>query len=80
MVISQSRQVIHCYVRFCESNYSMYLSFIYAASNYLDRRSLWDKLKKHSMVVKKDAWGISGDFNVALKPSEYSEGCSKTPK
>ncbi|CAH1436138.1 unnamed protein product [Lactuca virosa] len=80
MVISQSRQVIHCYVRFCDSNYSMYLSFIYAASNYLERRLLWDNLKKHSLVVKKEAWGILGDFNVALKPSEYSEGCSKTPK
>ncbi|XP_023752887.1 uncharacterized protein LOC111901263 [Lactuca sativa] len=80
MVISQSRQVIHCYVRSCNSNYSMYFSFIYAASNYLERRLLWDNLKKHILVVKKEAWGILGDFNVALKPSEYSEGCSKTPK
>ena len=80
MVISQSRQVIHCYVRFCESNYSMYLSFIYAASNYLDRRDLWENLKKHKMVVKEDAWGLLGDFNVALKHSEYSEGCSSFPK
>ncbi|CAH1435588.1 unnamed protein product [Lactuca virosa] len=80
MVISQSRQVIHCYVRFCDSNYSMYWSFIYAASTYVERRLLWDNLKKHSLVVKKEAWGILGDFNVALKPSEYSEGCSKMPK
>ncbi|CAH1412935.1 unnamed protein product [Lactuca virosa] len=80
MVISQSRQVIHCYVRFYDSNYSMYLSFIYAASTYVERRLLWDNLKKHSLVVKKEAWGILGDFNVALKPSEYSEGCSKMPK
>ncbi|XP_023757720.2 uncharacterized protein LOC111906233 [Lactuca sativa] len=74
MMISQSKQVIHCY------DVGMYLSFIYAASNYLERRLLWDNLKKHSLVVKKEAWGLLGDFNVALKPSEYSEGCSKTPK
>ncbi|XP_052622982.1 uncharacterized protein LOC128128155 [Lactuca sativa] len=80
MIISQSKQVIHCYVKFCGSDVGMYLSFIYAASNYLDRRLLWDDLKKHSLVVKKEAWGLLGDFNVALKPSEYSEGCSKTPK
>ena len=47
MVISQSRQVIHCDVRFCDSNYSCYLSFIYVASNYLERRLLWDNLKQH---------------------------------
>ncbi|XP_023733331.1 uncharacterized protein LOC111881169 [Lactuca sativa] len=80
MLISQSKQVIHCNVKFCDSDYCMYLSFIYVASNYLERRLLWDNLKKHSLVVKKEAWGILGDFNVALKPSEYSEGCSKTPK
>ncbi|XP_023758688.2 uncharacterized protein LOC111907126 [Lactuca sativa] len=80
MMISQSKQVIHYYVKFCDSDGGMYLSFIYAALNYLERRLLWDNLKKHSLVVKKEAWGLLGDFNVALKPSEYSEGCSKTPK
>ncbi|XP_052623752.1 uncharacterized protein LOC111889210 [Lactuca sativa] len=80
MVISQSKQVIHCYVKSCDTDFCMYLSFIYAASSYMERRLLWDNLKKHSLVVKKEAWGLLGDFNVALKSSDYSEGCSKTPK
>ncbi|KAL7616426.1 hypothetical protein Lser_V15G04034 [Lactuca serriola] len=77
LVIAQSRQVIHCYIRVCGSNYSMYIAFIYAASRYIERRVLWDDLKKHSLVVKKEAWCILGDFNVAMKNSDYSEGCSK---
>ncbi|XP_052624831.1 uncharacterized protein LOC128132349 [Lactuca sativa] len=80
IMLSQSKQVIHCYVKVCNSDVGMYLSFIYAASNYIERRLLWDNLKKHSLVVKKEAWGLLGDFNVAIKPSEYSEGCSRTPK
>ncbi|KAL7612679.1 hypothetical protein Lser_V15G05847 [Lactuca serriola] len=80
MVISQSKQVIHCYVKFIGSDYSMFLSFIYAASRYIERRALWEDLKKFSLTVKKEAWCILGDFNVALKESDYSEGCSKILK
>ena len=80
ILLSQSKQVIHCYVKLCNSDIGMYLSFIYAASNYIERRLLWDNLKKHSLVVNREAWGLLGDFNVALKPSEYSESCSRTPK
>ncbi|CAH1447974.1 unnamed protein product [Lactuca virosa] len=80
MVVSQSNQVIHCYVRFIDSNYNMYLSFIYAATNYIERRNLWDNLVMHRSVVKDYAWGILGDFNVAMKPSEYSECSSRIPE
>ncbi|XP_023758687.1 uncharacterized protein LOC111907124 [Lactuca sativa] len=47
---------------------------------YIERRALWEDLKKFSLTVKKEAWCILGDFNVALKESDYSEGCSKILK
>ena len=62
IMLSQSKQVIHCYVKVCNSDVGMYLSFIYAASNYIERRLLWDNLKKHSLVVNREAWGLLGDF------------------
>ncbi|XP_052623751.1 uncharacterized protein LOC128129111 [Lactuca sativa] len=80
ILLSQSKQVIHCYVKLCNLDFGMYLSFIYATSNYIERRLLWDNLKKHSLVVNREAWGLLGDFNVAIKPSKYSESCSRTPK
>ena len=80
MVISQSKQVIHCCVKFIDSGYSMFLSFIYAASKYIERRVLWEDLKKFSITVKNEAWCLLGDFNVALKESDYSDGCSKMLK
>ena len=80
MVLSQSKQVIHCFVKFSGSNYSMFFSFIYAASGYIERRVLWEDLKKFSLTVKKEAWCILGDFNVVLKDSDYSEGCSRCLK
>ncbi|XP_023733558.2 uncharacterized protein LOC111881398 [Lactuca sativa] len=78
MVLGQSNQVMHCMVRHLDSNEEFYVSFIYAASSYLERRFLWSSLVKHKIVVYNKAWVMLGDFNVALKPSEYSESTSRS--
>lgn len=80
MVLSHSNQVMHCFVRFLDSNFEMYFSFINVASRYIERRLLWKNLEKHKVVVKNKAWVLLGDFNVAMKPSEYSECSLRIPK
>lgn len=79
MVLSHSFQVMHCLIRFLETNCEFYISFVYAASQYIERRILWENLGKHRIVVDDKAWALLGDFNVAMKLSEYSMSSSKIP-
>lgn len=80
MMLSKSDQVMHFFMRFLENNCEFFISFVYAASKYIDRRVLWKNLEKHRVLVDNKAWALLGDFNVAMKLSECSMSSSKMPE
>lgn len=77
MVLSQSDQVMHVQIFLKQANIMLFCSVVYAANYYISRRSLWDSLKRHSVIVKDAPWVVLGDFNSTLYLEDRSAGASK---
>ncbi|GJS75796.1 putative reverse transcriptase domain-containing protein [Tanacetum coccineum] len=77
MIMEQSAQVIHCFVKQLNGDSSLHCSFIYAHIHNVDRRSLWKSLRKYKRSLRDSPWIILGDFNTTLDPSKKFSGCSK---
>lgn len=76
MVISQSPQVIHCFIKPLKGQKCFFLSVVYANNNYVPRRYLLDDLKVFKNVGQSSPWTLLGDFNCILDPSERTAGSS----
>jgi hypothetical protein len=60
----------HVTFSFVENNKTMIISAIYASTNYLNRRNLWESL--NNLQSQYDLpWCFIGDFNVILGAHEY---------
>lgn len=66
MVINQSRQVIHCYVKPLNGQKHFYLSIVYASNRHCTRRFLCEDLIEFKDIVKTEQWAMMGDFNVMI--------------
>ncbi|PWA85256.1 RNA-directed DNA polymerase, eukaryota, Reverse transcriptase zinc-binding domain protein [Artemisia annua] len=53
-----------------------FYTFLYAANEGLESRELWTELRKNSRYVNGRPWGIAGDLNETLSPTEHSIGGS----
>ncbi|KAI0504691.1 hypothetical protein KFK09_015644 [Dendrobium nobile] len=65
-------QVVHCNVNVC--NVNCFASFVYAASNRIDRINLWDQIVNFGININ-GPWCIGGDFNIISNASERNGGC-----
>ncbi|XP_071713963.1 uncharacterized protein [Rutidosis leptorrhynchoides] len=77
MVLSSSEQVMHCQVIFVHDNSHIFISYIYAANYYSDRRKLWNELTLHHRYVRDFPWVLMGDFNSSLHLDDSTSGSSK---
>ncbi|KAJ9535294.1 hypothetical protein OSB04_un001606 [Centaurea solstitialis] len=71
-----SNQVIHGRFFHIDSKKKFFCSLVYAANDVVQRRCLWDQLRKFKHLVNGDAWVVLGDFNVGLDPGDSSRGSS----
>ncbi|XP_071727689.1 uncharacterized protein [Rutidosis leptorrhynchoides] len=77
MVLAVSDQEIHCQVRFICDDQNFFISFIYAANQYVKRRPLWRELEMHNRFINRNLWVMMGDFNASLSIEDSSVGSSK---
>jgi hypothetical protein len=55
---------------FCENNETLAMSAVYASTNYISRRNLWNALT--SLQAQHDLpWSFIGDFNVIMGAHEH---------
>ncbi|GJV35563.1 RNA-directed DNA polymerase, eukaryota, reverse transcriptase zinc-binding domain protein [Tanacetum coccineum] len=76
MVVQSCNQALLCLVEIIQTKVKLFVSFVYASSSCVERRSLWNNLSMHKSIVNHRAWVLMGDFNVTLKPEEHSNGAS----
>ncbi|XP_022007408.1 uncharacterized protein LOC110906609 [Helianthus annuus] len=76
MVLDQSDQVMHLQLIFKLDRRRVFCSIVYAANYYISRRSLWQNLSMHKVLVGGDPWFVMGDFNSALNLEDKSMGVS----
>nr|GEW55108.1 RNA-directed DNA polymerase, eukaryota, reverse transcriptase zinc-binding domain protein [Tanacetum cinerariifolium] len=76
MPIHSSKQSILCLVEFIPDMIKVYVNFVYASNNGIERRELWNTLQMNKSSVGSYPWGLMGDFNVTLKPEEHFSGSS----
>ncbi|GJU67029.1 RNA-directed DNA polymerase, eukaryota, reverse transcriptase zinc-binding domain protein [Tanacetum coccineum] len=73
-------QVLHktifCVVSAAKYSFKSFYTFVYAANEGFERKSLWKELIKEHRYVNGKPWCIAGDMNVTLKVSEHSCGSS----
>ncbi|XP_071738847.1 uncharacterized protein [Rutidosis leptorrhynchoides] len=78
LIIALSELAIHCQIVAVNGNYSVSVSFVYAANKYIDRRPLWRDLNMHKVFVGSRPWVVMGDFNAFLSMVESSAGSANT--
>ncbi|XP_071708567.1 uncharacterized protein [Rutidosis leptorrhynchoides] len=76
MVLAVSDQAIHCQVKSLQDDSMFFVSFVYAANKYIQRRPLWRELNMHSSFIGTKPWVMKGDFNTSLSVEESSIGSS----
>ncbi|GJV35562.1 RNA-directed DNA polymerase, eukaryota, reverse transcriptase zinc-binding domain protein [Tanacetum coccineum] len=76
MVVQSCNQALLYLVEIIQTKVKLFVSFVYASSSCVERRSLWNNLSMHKSIVNHRAWVLMGDFNVTLKPEEHSNGAS----
>ncbi|GJX48900.1 RNA-directed DNA polymerase, eukaryota, reverse transcriptase zinc-binding domain protein [Tanacetum coccineum] len=75
-VVHMARQSMLVRVETRDENLRLYGTFIYASNSSLERKDLWEDLKRYKRIVGQDPWFLSGDLNVTLTPKEHSIGSS----
>lgn len=63
--ISISQKGIHVRIKVCPKSYTWLFSTIYASSDLVKRKTLWDELKPLRLSHPMD-WLLGGDFNEVL--------------
>ncbi|XP_071708015.1 uncharacterized protein [Rutidosis leptorrhynchoides] len=74
----KSDQVVHCQVCSVNGDCNFFVSFVYAANLYIDRRPLWQDCLKHNVFIGMCPWVIMGDFNASLNIEEFYTGVAST--
>ncbi|XP_071695108.1 uncharacterized protein [Rutidosis leptorrhynchoides] len=75
MVVTATDQVVHCLLS-VHCGKKFYVSFVYAANYYIQRRQLWKDLCVHKQFVGDHPWTIMGDFNASLSLEESTASSS----
>lgn len=67
-------QHISCKATSLRAQLHFFVSFVYASTNYIERRDLWNDLflVNSNLPDTNSPWALSGDFNVCLKLEEAS--------
>ncbi|GKC39157.1 hypothetical protein Tco_1051541 [Tanacetum coccineum] len=76
LIVCQSTQAMHVKLVHKDTKQTLFVSFIYAANQYVKRRMLWNELGGHNNLVRSHPWVLMGDFNVALNMEDYHSGSS----
>ncbi|GJZ30045.1 RNA-directed DNA polymerase, eukaryota, reverse transcriptase zinc-binding domain protein [Tanacetum coccineum] len=77
MVVHMTRQVMLVVVEIIKLKQKVFCSFVYASNSGIERRSLWNNLRRFKASTYGCPWILMGDFNVTLKLEEHSAGGSK---
>ncbi|KAJ9536643.1 hypothetical protein OSB04_un000192 [Centaurea solstitialis] len=77
MLIESHAQFMHCQVFVKGSPIHFFVSLIYGANSYGERRLLWSGLRKFKVFLGNNAWIAMGDFNSMLFPHDGLGGSSK---
>ncbi|GJT23914.1 sodium/hydrogen exchanger 6 [Tanacetum coccineum] len=55
-------------------NKTLFCSFVYADTYYVDRRARWNNLADHANLIRDKPWVLLGDFNASLNMEDHSCG------
>ncbi|GJZ97390.1 RNA-directed DNA polymerase, eukaryota, reverse transcriptase zinc-binding domain protein [Tanacetum coccineum] len=77
MVHHMTNQVMLVTIDFIKLKQKVLCSFVYASNSGVERRSLWDDLRRYKNITNGGPWLLMGDFNVTLNMDEHSAGGSK---
>ncbi|GJZ14078.1 RNA-directed DNA polymerase, eukaryota, reverse transcriptase zinc-binding domain protein, partial [Tanacetum coccineum] len=75
-VLHKTSQSIFCVVNAGNYKFKSFYTFVYAANERSERKSLWEELVREKGYVNGKPWCIAGDMNVTLMPNEHSCGSS----
>ncbi|XP_071687296.1 uncharacterized protein [Rutidosis leptorrhynchoides] len=78
ITVATSIQAIQCQIVGVHSALNCFISFIYAANHYSQRRVLWRELDMHKGFVCDNPWVVMGDVNASLSIDDTSSGSSKS--
>ncbi|GKD20453.1 RNA-directed DNA polymerase, eukaryota, reverse transcriptase zinc-binding domain protein [Tanacetum coccineum] len=77
MLVYMTRQVMLVVVEIIKLKQKVFCSFVYASNSGIEKRSLWNDLRRFKAITSGCPWILMGDFNVTLKLEEHSTGGSK---
>ena len=75
-LLDSNPQWIHCNVSVSQPSLSFYLTCVYGANEYTERRKLWSFMTLSAMTHRNSPWCIAGDFNAIRKPEDKKGGCT----
>ncbi|KAB5547862.1 hypothetical protein DKX38_011268 [Salix brachista] len=74
--IHSSAQWLTCDINNLSGLHITRITFVYGFNDHVARSSLWHHLQTESLSNASTPWGIMGDFNSVLCPSDHSGGSS----
>ncbi|GJU22274.1 RNA-directed DNA polymerase, eukaryota, reverse transcriptase zinc-binding domain protein [Tanacetum coccineum] len=77
MVVHMTSQVMLTEIEILKSKQKMFCSFVYASNSRIERRNLWNELRRMKSISTRWPWILMGYFNVTLKLEEHSAGGSR---
>ncbi|GKA36412.1 retrovirus-related pol polyprotein from transposon TNT 1-94 [Tanacetum coccineum] len=77
MLVYMTRQVMLVVIKIIKLKQKVFCSFVYASNSGIERRSMWNELRRFKAITSGCPWILMGDFNVTLKLEEHSTGGSK---
>ncbi|GKA83105.1 RNA-directed DNA polymerase, eukaryota, reverse transcriptase zinc-binding domain protein [Tanacetum coccineum] len=77
MVVHMTSQLMLVVIEIIKLKQKYFCSFVYASNSGVERRSLWDELRRIKTVTNGCPLILMGDFKVNLKMEEHFAGGSK---
>uniref|UniRef100_A0A803NKK4 Uncharacterized protein n=1 Tax=Cannabis sativa TaxID=3483 RepID=A0A803NKK4_CANSA len=65
IVIAESSQLVHCYVKMTSAVFDFCITFVYGFNTAEARKNLWEEMKNLRFPVK--SWLVVGDFNAVFE-------------
>ncbi|XP_061357778.1 uncharacterized protein LOC133302072 [Gastrolobium bilobum] len=72
-ILEENHQFVHSKLTWLGAGKEEYFTFVYGSPQRIERRTLWDNLKRLNSVGV-DKWAVMGDFNVLLEEGEKQGG------
>ncbi|GJZ47930.1 RNA-directed DNA polymerase, eukaryota, reverse transcriptase zinc-binding domain protein, partial [Tanacetum coccineum] len=77
MVVHMTRQVMLVVIKIIKLKQKVFCSFVYASNSGIERRSMWNELRRFKAITSGCPWIFMGDFSVTLNLEEHFGGGSK---